>query len=88
MSESKKVYVLYDGRARYGVDTDACAVLCSAHSEREAWADSKTSFRGMCGLWFEYDLVEFPPTKDNPYGREARNERARPDIGKGFLLEA
>jgi hypothetical protein len=72
---SKKVFVLYDGRAKHGTDTDDCAVLVSANSEREAWDDSET-FRDVDGLWFEYDLIN----------GEATNERARPDIGKGILL--
>jgi hypothetical protein len=76
---SDKVFVLYDGRAKLG-DTDDASVLCSAESEAEAWDDSK-SFRDIDGVWYEYDLMD--EGEDYPV---ARNEKQRPDIGKGILL--
>lgn len=73
-----KVFILYDGRAKFG-DTDHAAVLVTASSEREAWRDSGT-FRDYDAVWFEYDLVA------GETGQEAVNENVRPDIGKGLLL--
>ena len=73
---ARKVFVLYDGRALTGISTDECAVLSSANSEQEAWNDSRI-FRGVAGLWFEYELVKGIADKEKP----------RPDIGKGILLQ-
>jgi hypothetical protein len=70
----KKVFILYDGRAKYG-DTDDAAVLCTAGSEREARHDSRTTFSRIDGIWYEYDLVN----------NEAVNEQVRWDLGKGLL---
>ena len=74
---SKKMFILYDGRARYGIDTDDCAVMCTANSASEAWRDSKDCFRDVSAMWFEYDLIN----------GVADNEKPRPDIGKGVLLD-
>jgi hypothetical protein len=77
----EKVFILYDGRAKFG-DTEDAAVLVTAPSEQEAWNDSRTNFKDVDAVWFEYDLVP----ASNKYGREATNEKMRPDIGKGLLL--
>lgn len=74
-TESPKWYVLYDGRALAGIDTNDCSVLCTADSEQEAKEDSKT-FRNVSAVWYEYDVVD----------GEYVNKRQRPDIGKEVLL--
>lgn len=53
--QSEKMFILYDGRARYG-DEDNAAVLVTAETEREA-----RSYRGdfnSDSIWFEYKLVD------------------------------
>ena len=67
---SRKVFVLYDGRAKYG-PTDDASVYLTAQSEREARENSEEFEEFDDGIWAEYDLNE----KD-----EAVNERLRWDL--------
>lgn len=75
-SQAKTLFVLYDGRAKYGMDTEDCSVLGTAQSATEAWADSRNMWRNVDAIWFEYDIR----------GKTLVNERVRLDIGKGVLL--
>jgi len=66
----RKVFVLYDGRAKHG-PTDDASIYVTAQSEREARRDAKEFPDFDDGIWAEYDL--------NEQG-EAVNERLRWDL--------
>ncbi len=67
---SRKVFVLYDGRAKYG-PTDDASVYCVAGSEREAKEIGEEDEDFDDGIWAECDLNE---------KGEAVNERLRWDL--------
>ena len=54
MTTRRKLFVLYDGRAKDG-DTDRAAILVSANNEAEARKDSR-DWRGYGAIWYEYDV--------------------------------
>jgi len=61
-----KVFILYDGRAHF--DVDSAAIMVTADSEKEA-----RSYKGDYGddcLWYEYEMK----------GHEAINGKPRPDL--------
>lgn len=76
----EKVFVLYEGRAKFGC-TDDAIVLVSCIGEEETLADS-IHFQGYDAIWYEYDVTE----KD-----ELVNEKIRPELHKekfsGRILE-
>ena len=72
-----KVFILYDGRAKFG-DTDDAAVLDTANSVSEAWQASRQCWRDIDAIWYENDF--------NADKTEATEVGPRPDIGKGILL--
>lgn len=76
---ARKMFVLYDGRAKF-TGTDDATVMDTASSESEARRVSRTDWKEHDAIWFEYDVF---PQKDHD---EIRNEKMRSDIGKGFLL--
>jgi hypothetical protein len=49
----KKIFVLYDGRAKDG-DPDSAEVMGTAHSEQEALKASRTAQHDA--VWYEYDV--------------------------------
>lgn len=64
----KKLFVLYDARAKFG-DTDDACVYVTASSEKEAREDGKDS-SWQDGIWYEYDCD----------GDTLVNEKMRPDL--------
>ncbi len=73
----KKIFILYDGRAKCG-DTDDAAVMDTANSEREAWAASRQCWRKVDAIWYENVF--------DAEGKVATEVGPRFDIGKGILL--
>lgn len=68
-----KLFVLYDGRARFG-DTEDASIMTTAESEGEAIGESQ-DWEDVDGIWYEYDVK----------GKTLVNETMRPDIGQGIL---
>lgn len=64
----KKLFVLYDGRAKFG-STDDAAVYVTASSEKEAQIDGNDP-AWQDGIWYEYDC----------HGDKLANEQPRWDI--------
>ena len=64
----KKLFILYDGRAKTS-STDDASVYVTATSEREAQLDGQDPM-WQDGLWYEYDCIS----------RELRNGKPRWDI--------
>ena len=67
---SRKVFILYDGRAKYG-PTDDASVYLTAQSEQEARRDGEEYPDFDDGIWAEYDFNE---------KGEAVNEKLRWDL--------
>lgn len=53
----KKLFVLYDGRAKF-MDTDAASIMDTADTEAEAIKESKETWEGYDCIWFKYDIDE------------------------------
>lgn len=64
-----KLYVLYDGRARYG--TEHGVILARTMCPHRARKIKQTEFYGFDCLWFEYDIIV-------PY--QLINEKKRLDL--------
>lgn len=67
---SKKMFVLYDGRAMAG-DPDDASVMDTAEAEAEAAEAGRTTWAGHDAIWYEYDqkrdkLVNGIPRPDLP----------------------
>ena len=73
----KKIFILYDGRAKSG-DTDDASVMDTADSVNEAWASSRQCWRDIDAIWYENVFDD--------KGEVATEVGPRWDIGKGILL--
>lgn len=71
------IFILYDGRAKYG-DTDDATVLDTANSVHEAQRASRQCWKRVDAIWYE--------NKFDEKGEVATEVGPRPDIGKGILL--
>jgi hypothetical protein len=69
--EQNKQYILYDGRANV-MNTDDCAILCTAQSKKEAVKYSRDFAEDS--VWFEYDY--------NPKTKSADNECMWKTVGE------
>jgi hypothetical protein len=76
--EMSKLFVLYDGRAKF-MDTDDATVMDTAESVAEARATSE-NWRDHDAVWFEYNVQHEGDTE------VLHDETMRADIGKGILL--
>lgn len=68
----KKLFILYDARARDG-DTSKASVVSTAKSEREARREGENLWNGCCHIWYQYrsnkgSLTDEKMRKDIPPG--------------------
>lgn len=75
----KKLFILYDGRAKSG-DTDRASIYVTADSEKEAREDGQEPAWND-GVWYEYDRVP----AERGAGGMLKNERPRFDIPPNSL---
>jgi len=76
--EPASVFILYDGRAKGGPDSDDDATVMSvADTEAEACEEGVTLWSGEDAIWWEYDRE---PAENPEYPFQAVNGRPRWDI--------
>lgn len=69
-----KMFILYDGRAKYGVDTDDCTVMDTAETEQEAMREGRRTWKDHDAIWAEYD------TRQTAKETLLENEKLRWDL--------
>lgn len=70
MTANSKLFVLYDGRAKFGC-TDSAMVMDTATSEKQAAANGAALWDGFDAVWYEYDCGD---------NSELVNEKIRLDL--------